>query len=110
MKNKKTKSFKPKEMSSPYSTSGIGYDIEHAVQASFLVLMLANGLFTPLSRKRIVKLELQNRFRKAQTDDLTVYTGDSLSNIYNKMFAQIKRNVKIQQKIKILEKQLNLLG
>ena len=100
MKNKKTKLFKPKEMSSPYSTSGIGYDIEHAVQASFLVLMLANGLFTPLSRKRIVKLELQNRFRKAQTDDLTVYTGNSLSNIYNKMFAQIKRNVKIQQKNK----------
>ncbi len=89
--------FKPKQMSNPYSTSGVGYDLEHAVQASFVVLMLSQGIFSPVSSKHIVKIQLQNRIRDIYTDDLTVYYGDSDLNIYNKMFAQIKRSVQISR-------------
>ena len=102
--------FKPKQMSNPYSTSGVGYDLEHAVQAFFVVLMLSQGIFSPVSSKHIVKIQLQNRIRDIYTDDLTVYCGESDSNIYNKMFAQIKRSVQISKKIEIFVKQSKRLG
>lgn len=93
----KAGNFIPKQMSNPYSTSGIGYDFEHAVQASFVVLMLSHGIIPSISSKNIIKIELQNRIRGIYTDDLTVYCGDADLTVYNKMFIQIKRSVQIRQ-------------
>ena len=87
--------FEPKQMSNPYSTGGIGQEFEKSVQASFVVLLLSGGIFPALSSYPIVKIELQNRIRNIYTDDLTVYTGKDSSETFNKMFAQIKRDVAI---------------
>ena len=87
--------FEPKQMSNPYSTGGVGSEFEKSVQASFVVLLLSGGIFPALSSYPIVKIELQNRIRGVYTDDLTVYTGKDSSEIFNKMFAQIKRDVAV---------------
>lgn len=95
MTKTKDEKFKPKEMSNPYSTGGVGPEFEKSVQSSFVVLLLSGGVFPALSTYPIVKIELQNRIRDVYTDDLTVYTGKDSSEIYNKMIVQIKRDVAI---------------
>ena len=95
MTKTKDSKFKLKQMSNPYSTGGVGPEFEKSVQSSFVVLLLSGGIFPALSSYPIVKIELQNRIRGVYTDDLTIYTGKDSSKIYNKMFAQIKRDVAI---------------
>ncbi len=96
MTKTKDKKFKPKNISNPYSTGGIGQNFENSVQASFVVLLLTKGIFPALSSYPIIKIELQNRIRRVNTDDLTVYTGNNSGEIYNKMFVQIKRDITIK--------------
>lgn len=78
-----------KQVSNPSSTGGSGYDFETSVQSSFVVLMLANGVFPLISPNPISKIELQSRYRGINVDDITIYTADGK----NKMFGQIKQHL-----------------
>lgn len=78
-----------KQVSNPSSTGGSGYDFETSVQSSFVVLMLANGVFPLISPNPISKIELQSRYRGINVDDITIHTTDGK----NKMFGQIKQHL-----------------
>lgn len=88
-KRGKKQEFKPKQISNPYSTGSAGSDFECLVQTSFVVLLLTGGVFPVIGQQKISKIELQNKIRGVDTDDLTVYAGQ------RKMLAQIKLNTKI---------------
>lgn len=88
-KRSKKQEIIPKQISNPYSTGGAGPDFEYLVQTSFVVLLLIGGVFPIIGQQKISKIELQNKIRGVDTDDLTVYAGQ------RKMLAQIKLNIKI---------------
>lgn len=90
-KRSKKQELKQKQISNPYSTGGAGPDFECLVQTSFVVLLLTGGVFPIIGQQKISKIELQNKIRKVDIDDLTVYAGQ------RKMFAQIKLNIKISE-------------
>ena len=91
-KRSKKQEIIPKQISNPYSTGGAGPDFEYLVQTSFVVLLLIGGVFPIIGQQKISKIELQNKIRGVDTDDLTVYAGQ------RKMLAQIKLNIKILEK------------
>ena len=62
-----------KKISNPFSTGGGGFQFESQVQASFVVLMLADGYAPCMPCWPISKIKLQGKFAGYSTDDLIVF-------------------------------------
>jgi len=86
---------KLKQIVNPASTGGLGIHFENRIQASFVVLMLANGFSPCLPLYPIQKIELQAKHRNYETDDLVVYVGKSNTEIKAKLLGQVKHFVRI---------------
>lgn len=84
-----------KQLSNPFSTGGGGPRFEIQVQASFVALMLAGGFAPCLPCNPINKIKLQGKFAGYQTDDLIVFTQDSIGKGERKLLGQIKHSLKI---------------
>ncbi len=80
----------PKQISNPFSSSGGGAFFESYVQASFVTLMLAEGMCPALEGCRITKVKLQSRHRGHQVDDVLVFTRHILTGEEAKLHGQIK--------------------
>jgi hypothetical protein len=84
-----------KEISNPYSTGGGGIHFEDRVQASFVVLMLAEGFSPCLPNWPIEEIKLQGKYQGFATDDLIVYTKKPGSDKQAKLLGQIKHSLSI---------------
>jgi len=84
-----------KQLSNPISTGGFGIHFENKVQASFALLMLANGYSPCLPNWPIVKIKLQGRYQGYNTDDLIVFTQKLNSDTQAKLFGQVKHSISI---------------
>ena len=95
-------SSKKKNLSNPFSTGSGGARFESQVQASFVVLMLADA-FCPCMPQTwpIQKIKLQGKYDGYNTDDLIVFTKSPTLNKEAKFLGQIKRHISITCKNKI---------
>lgn len=84
-----------KLIASPASTGGLGVHFENRVQASFVVLMLANGFAPGLPSLPIAKIQLQARRFGFHTDDIVVFVEDIGSRRHSKLLGQIKSSLRI---------------
>ncbi|MDD2197352.1 MAG: hypothetical protein PHW91_09245 [Bacteroidales bacterium] len=84
-----------KQLSNPISTGGQGIHFENRVQASFALLMLANGYSPCLHNWPIVKIKLQGKYQGYNTDDLIVFTQKLNSDTQAKLFGQVKLSISI---------------
>ena len=79
---------------SPASTGGLGSRFENCVQASFVVLMLSEGVSPCRPNFQIYKLILQGRNHGYKTDDLIVFMKRSSDGKTSKLIGQIKHTIK----------------
>lgn len=84
-----------KKLSNPISTGGLGIYFENRVQASFTLLMLANGYSPCLPNWPIFKIKLQGKYQGYNTDDLIVFTKQLNSENQAKLFGQVKHSISI---------------
>lgn len=82
-----------KELSNPFSTGGGGPHFEAHVQASFVVLMLADGFVPCLPTLPIKKIKFQGKIDGYGTDDLIVFMERPDGNQQQKLLGQIKHSV-----------------
>jgi hypothetical protein len=80
----------PKKISNPFSSSGGGVFFESYVQASFVTLMLTEGMCPALQGCQILKVKLQSRHLGHQVDDVLVFTKHPVSGAEPKLLGQIK--------------------
>jgi len=86
-----------KQLSNPCSTGGLGIHFENRVQASFVVLMLAEGFAPCLPTWPISKIKLQGKYQGFNTDDLIVYVTQPGVDKQAKLLAQIKHSIKFTE-------------
>lgn len=86
-----------KKLSNPYSTGGGGVTFETRIQASFAVLLLANGYAPCLRAWPIKAVHLQAKHFGYETDDVVVETFDEGSGRTGRLFAQIKHDIAFTQ-------------
>ncbi len=84
-----------KQISNSLSTGGLGTHFENRVQTAFSVLMLAGGFSPCLPNWPIVKIKLQGKYQKFETDDLIVYCKSPITGKQAKLIGQIKHSVRI---------------
>jgi len=82
-----------KQITTPSSSGGLGNNFENRVQASFAVLMLANGFSPCLPSWPIYKIKLQGKYEGFETDDLIVYVKDQYSDKKAKLLGQVKHSL-----------------
>ena len=82
-----------KKISNPFSTGGGGFQFESQVQASFVVLMLADGYAPCMPCWPISKIKLQGKFAGYSTDDLIVFVKKEGEE--RKLLGQIKHSINI---------------
>lgn len=86
-----------KQISSPFSTGGGGFNFETRVQAAFTVLMLTGGFSPCPPLWPIVKLKLQGKFAGFDTDDMVVYRKELGGDRESRILAQIKHSITISK-------------
>ncbi|MGI2336099.1 MAG: hypothetical protein ACRKGH_05590 [Dehalogenimonas sp.] len=86
-----------KQISSPFSTGGGGFNFETRVQASFVVLMLAGGFVPCFPDCAIKKIKLQGRHSGFETDDLIVYSERQGDKQGKKLLGQVKHSIRITE-------------
>lgn len=96
-----------KQLSNPISTGGLGIHFENRVQASFALLMLANGYSPCLPNWPIIKIKLQGRYQGYNTDDLIVFTQKLNSDIQAKLLGQVKHSISITNSSKNFAEVIN---
>lgn len=84
---------KQNQLSNASSTGGQGIYFENRVQASFVVLMLANGFAPCLPQWPIQEIKFQGKYQGYDTDDLIVFIKQGGNKA--KLLGQIKHTVKI---------------
>lgn len=89
---------KPKQLTSPYGTGNGAVFFESRVQASFVALMMAGGMCPGLDGCRITKVSAQNRYLRAQVDDVLVHATHLASNRQVRFYGQIKHRPAIRIK------------
>ncbi len=92
-----------KEISSPFSTGGGGIIFETRIQASFAVLMLANGYSPCLPPLPIQKIQLQGRYKNYRTDDFIVYVEDKNTQQEAKLLVQVKHDIDLTEGSRVFE-------
>jgi hypothetical protein len=85
----------PSQLSNPFSTGGGGAHFENSVQASFVLLMLADGVVPCLPLTSIDRIKLQGKYAGFQTDDIVVFSTDPRSGLSHKLLGQIKHSITI---------------
>lgn len=91
------------QLSSASSTGGLGNNFENRVQASFVVLMLADSFAPCLPLWPINKIKFQGKYQGYDTDDLIVFAKED-SNKVVKLIGQIKHSIKINNSNKEFKK------
>lgn len=86
---------KPKEIAPPFSTGGGGVIFETRVQASFAILMLADGFSPCLPNWPISKIQLQGKHLGYETDDLIVFAENTEKSLSAKLLGQVKHSIAI---------------
>lgn len=87
-----------KELSNPFSTGSGGANFETRIQASFAVLMLADGVPPCLPHWPIQKIELQAKRLGYHTDNLVVTCRDPKSSSRAKLLCQVKHKISFTKK------------
>lgn len=82
-----------KQLSNPFSTGGGGVQFEAHVQASFVILMLADGFVPCLPTLPIKKIKFQGKIDGYETDDLILFMEEPDGNQKQKLLAQIKHSI-----------------
>jgi hypothetical protein len=89
-----------KQLSSPFSTGGGGYNFETRVQASFVTLMLSGGFAPALPPWPIKKIKLQGKYIGYDTDDAIVFVQSEDGKNERKLLCQIKHLISITKRNK----------
>lgn len=83
------------QLSSPIAGGNARVHFENRVQASFVILMLADGYTPCFPNNRIIKLLPQAKQYGYDMDDLIVFTKNIINNLNQKLLIQIKHNSKL---------------
>ncbi len=86
---------KKKELSSPFSTGGGGFNFEGQVQALHVTLMLTGGHAPCLSPWPIIEVNLQCKINGYETDDMVIIVEKADTKAQQKLLAQIKHSIAI---------------
>ena len=92
-----TKKEKIPQRISSISSSGYGFNFEHAVQAFLVVQMFTGGFVPKMGASRIVRVTPQSRRFGRSTDDCEVTLRDEESNEDINLLVQIKKTVKLAE-------------
>ena len=84
-----------KQLSSPFSTGGGGYNFETRVQAHFVALMLSGGFAPALPPWPIKRIKLQGKYVGYDTDDAIVFVERPDGKKERKLLCQIKHSISI---------------
>ena len=84
-----------KNLSNSASTGGLGIHFENRVQTAYSVIMLAGGFSPCMPSWPITKIELQQRYRGVETDDLIVSCQDPKSKRVARLLGQVKHTISI---------------